>query len=126
MKSLPSFCTSDPRKNTFSKAHADDLESLLDKWGKWVGEHGNKHQIMFILFAEVWLFFLGVGSIVANERGSDDGSNEPEERADSWVQLLNKDEEGVYSLRAWGEVKDATKEDLGRAMREYMRQAWSK
>ena len=68
-----------------------------------------------------------MGSIAANERDSDDGSNEPERvTTDAWKELLNKDRNGVYSLRPWKEVKDAVKEDLGKAMREYMRQAWSK
>lgn len=127
MRILHSFCTSDPRKNNFSKAYEDDLEDLLDKWGKWVGVHGNKHQIIFMLLAESHLSFLGLGGVAANERDSDEGSNEPEEMStDAWMQLLSKDEYGVYTLRPWDEVKDAIKEDLGRAMREYMRQAWSK
>ena len=127
MNILHSFCTSDPRKNTFSKAYEGDLEDILSKWGKWVGVHGNKHQIVFILLAEDHLPSLGVGSVAADERDSDDGSDEPEEMTtDAWMQLLNKDEHGVYSLRTWNGVKDATKGDLGRAMREYMRQAWSK
>ena len=81
-------------------------------------------KLFSILLAEV---FLGVGSVAANEKDSDDGSNGPGRVvADAWTQLLNKDEDGVYSLKPWDEVKDAVKEDLGKAMREYMRQTWGK
>jgi len=127
MKILHSFCTSDPRKNTFSKAYADDLEDLLNKWGRWVGEHGNKCQTIFVPLAEACLFFPGVGSVAANERDSDDDSNEPERATtDAWMELLSKDRDGIYSLRPWNQVMEASKENLGKAMREYIRQAWSK
>ena len=52
---LHSFCTSDSRKNTFSKAHADDIEDFLNKWGKWAGTHGNKQQtISYYLLKSVY------------------------------------------------------------------------
>jgi hypothetical protein len=35
-----SFCTKDPRANTFPKAHSKDIEQFLGKWGKWVSKNG--------------------------------------------------------------------------------------
>jgi len=82
------------------------------------------NSILFLYHLLKSLFFLGVGSVGANEGDSDDGDNGPGEI--TWAQLLNKDEDGVYSLKPWNEVRNAVKEDLAKAMREYIRQAWSK
>jgi hypothetical protein len=65
----------------------------------------------------------GVGNLEPNEQdGNED--EEPEEAKDmTWRKLLDK--EGM--LKPWAQVKvKATKVNIGIAMREYMRQAWSK
>ena len=83
---------------------------------------------LFLYYLLKSLPFLGVGSVAANERDSDDddGNELGEMTTGGWAQLLNKDGDGVYSLKAWDEVRNAVKEDPAKAMREYMRQAWNK
>lgn len=63
-----------------------------------------------------------------NEKSSDDeDSDAPVELVDdSWLQLLIKDEDEAYSLKPWNQVQNARKLDLAKALRQYMRQAWSK
>lgn len=73
------------------------------------------------------MLFLGLGGVAANEKSTDDEASDIVEELvdDSWMQLLIK-EEDVYSLRPWAQVKNARKSDLAKALRAYMRQAWSK
>ena len=63
-----------------------------------------------------------------NEKSSDDEDcDAPVELVDdSWLQLLIKDEDEAYSLKPWNQVHNARKLDLAKALRQYMRQAWSK
>lgn len=118
-----SFCSEDPRKETFSTEHPQDIEQFLGKWGKWVSQNGiESYSIFFYLLT----FILGLGSIRPNGGGDDDEN--PEELAENaWVCLLDLDEEGVYSLKPFEEVLEmkANKINIGLACREIMRQAWS-
>ena len=43
---------------------------------------------------------------------------------ETFLHLLSKDGY-TYSLKPWKDIKNAKKEDISKALREYMRQAWS-
>jgi len=69
--------------------------------------------------------FLGVGNTKPNEDGEDE---EPEElKDDAWMGLLDRDDDGVLSLKSWKDVTamKANKVNLALALREITRQAWS-
>jgi hypothetical protein len=72
------------------------------------------------------ILILGVGDIKPNDK-EDNEDEEPKELADeAWMKLLNEDD-GVYSLKPWKEVKatGANSKAIKHACREIVRQAWS-
>lgn len=42
---LLSFCTPDPRENTFLNNHSIEAEKFIKDWGKWVADHGKKFHL---------------------------------------------------------------------------------
>ena len=69
---------------------------------------------------------LGVGSVKANE-GEKDEDEDEELGTGPWMTLLDCDENGVLSLKSWGDVSTAkaNKNNIAFALRAIMRQAWS-
>ena len=120
-----SFSTKDTREVTFTKAHAGDIDQFLGKWGKWVSQKGNNAGLfLFFPYTHLAILVLGVGSTKPN-RGEDDEDGEPEEEADSWMKLLDLDNE-ILSLKSWKEVTalKANRGNIALALRAIIRQAW--
>jgi hypothetical protein len=69
---------------------------------------------------------LGVGSTRGNGGGGDDDQDPEATEHHPWMQLLNEND-GVYTLKTLEELKKlkANKNNIARAFRELMRQAWS-
>jgi len=113
------FCTEDSRKNTFPKVHSKEVEQLHVKWGKWVSQKGTAH--LFYIF-QFLILLLGADGIEPNELS--DGDEGLDELANnSWMGLLDVDDDGYYSLKPLEDIK-ANKVNLGKALRQIMRQAW--
>jgi len=70
------------------------------------------------------LLVLGVGNLEPNEQGDNEGEEPETGKDETWKTFL----EGNGSLKSWSAVTllKGTKVDIASAMREYLRQAWSK